>query len=131
MIKPIAYIYVKHTMEEEKYIEKLVGKRNPFVVPEGYFEQLTDQVMQSLPERRPRAKTIWLRPVFYAAASVCALFVCATVWLSWPDSSQQEQKSVAEAVQTVQQQPDDAFFDEAADYIMLDNQDIYACLSDY
>ena len=119
-------------MEEEKYIEELVGKRNPFVVPEGYFEQLTDQVMQSLPERRPRAKTLWLRPVLYAAASVCALFVCATVWLSWPDSSQQEQKTVAEAVQAVQQQqPDDAFFDEAADYIMLDNQDIYACLSDY
>ena len=119
-------------MEEEKYIEELVGKRNPFVVPEGYFEQLTDQVMQSLPERRPRAKTVWLRPVLYAAASVCALFVCATVWLSWPKSSQQEQKSVAEAVQAVQmQQPDETFFDEAADYMMLDNQDIYAYLSDY
>ena len=119
-------------MEEEKYIEELVGKRNPFVVPEGYFEQLTDQVMQSLPDRRPHAKTVWLRPVLYAAASVCALFVCATVWLSWPRSSQQDQKDVAEAVQAVQmQQPDDAFFDEAADYMMLDNQAIYACLSDY
>ena len=119
-------------MKEEKYIEELVGKRNPFVVPEGYFEQLTDQVMQSLPDRRPRAKTVWLRPGLYAAASVCALFVCATVWLSWPRSSQQDQKDVAEAVQAVQmQQPDDAFFDEAADYMMLDNQAIYACLSDY
>ena len=119
-------------MNEEKYIEEKVGKRNPFVVPEGYFEQLTDQVMQSLPDRRPRAKTVWLRPVLYAAASVCALFVCATVWLSWPRSSQQDQKDVAEAVQAVQmQQPDDAFFDEAADYMMLDNQAIYACLSDY
>ena len=118
-------------MEEEKYIEELVGKRNPFVVPEGYFEQLTDQVMQSLPDRRPRAKTVWLRPVLYAAASVCALFVCATVWLSWPRSSQQDQKDVAEAVQAVQmQQPDDAFFDEAADYMMLDNHDIYALLSE-
>ena len=115
-------------MKEEKYIEELVGKRNPFVVPEGYFEQLTDQVMQSLPERRPRAKTVWLRPVLYAAASVCALFVCATVWLSWPKSSQPGQKEVAEAVQ---QHPDDAYFDEAADYMMLDNQDIYACLADY
>lgn len=119
-------------MEEEKYLEELVGKRNPFVVPDGYFEQLTDQVMQSLPDRHPRAKTVWMRPVFYAAASVCALFVCATVWLAWPSSSQQEQKTVAEAVQFVQkQQPDDAFFDAAADYMMLDNQDIYAYLSDY
>ena len=114
-------------MKEEKYIEELVGKRNPFVVPEGYFEQLTADVMQSLPERRPRAKTIWMRPVFYAAASVCALFVCATVWLSWPKSSTMPQGQVAEVVQV----PDETYFDEAADYMMLDNQDIYACLSDY
>lgn len=114
-------------MKEEKYIEELVGKRNPFVVPDGYFDRLTADVMQSLPERRPRAKTIWMRPVFYAAASVCALFVCATVWLSWPKSSSVPQGQVAEVMQT----PDEAFFDEAADYMMLDNQDIYACLSDY
>ena len=117
-------------MEEEKYIEELVGKRNPFKVPEGYFEQLTDQVMQSLPERRPRAKRIWMRPVFYAAAHVCALFVCGAVWLSWPESSQQKQVAVVVQKQQVQQ-PDDAFFDAAADYMMLDNQDIYACLSEY
>jgi len=117
-------------MEEEKYIEELAGKRNPFMVPEGYFEQLTSQVMQSLPERRPRAKSIWMRPVFYAAASVCALFVCAAVWLSWPESPQQ--KEVAKVVQKQQpQQPDEAFFEAAADYMMLDNQDIYACLSEY
>ena len=115
-------------MEEEKYIEELVGKRNPFTVPEGYFEQLTSQVMQSLPERRPRAKTVWMRPVWWAAAAVCALFVSTAVWLSWPSSSQQEQKEMAEVVQ---QQADDTFFDEAADYMMLDNQDIYACLADY
>jgi len=115
-------------MKEEKYIEELVGKRNPFVVPEGYFEQLTDQVMQSLPERRPRAKAIWMRPVFYAAASVCALFVCAAVWLAWPQASAPSQGPMAEVVQ---QEPDDTFFDEAADYMMLDNQDIYAYLSDY
>jgi hypothetical protein len=29
------------------------------------------------------------------------------------------------------QQPDEAFFEAAADYMMLDNQDIYACLSEY
>ena len=114
-------------MKEEKYLEELVGKRNPFVVPEGYFEQLTDQVMQSLPERRPRAKSVWMRPVFYAAASVCALFVCASVWMLWPKASTVSQGQVAEVVQ----EPDDAYFNEAADYMMLDNQDIYACLSDY
>lgn len=114
-------------MKEDKYIEELVGKRNPFVVPEGYFEQLTDQVMQSLPERRPRAKSVWMRPVFYAAASVCALLVCATAWMLWPKASTMPQGQVAEVIQ----EPDETFINEAADYMMLDNQDIYACLSDY
>lgn len=114
-------------MKEDKYIEELVGKRNPFVVPEGYFEQLTDQVMQSLPERRPRAKSVWMRPVFYAAASVCALFVSATAWMLWPKASTMPQGQVAEVIQ----EPDETFINEAADYMMLDNQDIYACLSDY
>jgi len=60
---------------------------------------------------------------------VCALFVCAAVWLSWPESPQQKQ--VAEVVQKQQvQQPDDAFFDAAADYMMLDNQDIYTYLAE-
>jgi hypothetical protein len=36
---------------------------------------------------------------------------------------------VAEVLQQKQNQPDEAFFDEAADYMMLDNQDIYACLA--
>lgn len=114
-------------MNEEKYIEEKVGKRNPFRVPEGYFEGLTDEVMRALPERKPRAKTVWMRPVFYAAASVCALFVCAAVWLSWPQASAPSQGPVAEVLP--QQEPDDTFFDEAADYMMLDNQDIYACLA--
>ena len=99
-------------MEEEKYISDKLGRRNPFTVPEGYFEQLTTKVMG---------------PVWWAAAAVCALFVSTAAWLVIPGESQQNQGHVAEVIQ--QSQPDDAFFDEAADYMMLDNQDIYACLA--
>ena len=58
-------------MNEEKYIEEQVGRRNPFTVPEGYFDTFADQLMASLPERQPRAKQVWLRPLRYAAAVVC------------------------------------------------------------
>jgi 4-amino-4-deoxy-L-arabinose transferase-like glycosyltransferase len=129
MIKPIAYLYVKHSMEEEKYISDKFGRRNPFTVPEGYFEQLTAQVMNQLPERRPKARRVWMRPVWWAAAAVCALFVSTAAWLVIPNESKPSQGQVAEVIQ--QSQPDDAYFDAAADYVMLDNQEIYACLSDY
>ena len=35
---------------EEKYIREKAGRENPFRVPEGYFEQLTERVMSQLPE---------------------------------------------------------------------------------
>ena len=54
-------------MNEEKYIEEQVGRRNPFTVPEGYFDTFADQLMASLPERQPRTKYVWLRPLRYAA----------------------------------------------------------------
>ena len=116
-------------MEEEKYISDKLGRRNPFTVPGGYFEQLTAKVMEQIPDRRPKARRVWMRPVWWAAAAVCALFVSTTAWLVIPGESQQNQGHVAEVLQQKQNQSDDAFFDEAADYMMLDNQDIYACLA--
>ena len=111
-------------MNEEKYIQEKVGSRNPFVVPEGYFDTFADQLMASLPERQPRAKQVWLRPLRYAAAVVCVCVLGVVSWLTLsPESHQPIQ---AEAVQL----SSDADFEAAADYVMLDNYDIYACLSD-
>ena len=112
-------------MKEDKYIEELVGKRNPFVVPEGYFEQLTDQVMQSLPERRPRAKSVWMRPVFYAAASVCAVIFGAGLLYSNHFAEPAPVYSAAKATAV------ESNIDQAADYVMIDNEDIYSYLADY
>ena len=47
-------------MNEETYLKENVGTRNPFQVPDGYFEQLTQQVMQQLPERQPSVVQLFL-----------------------------------------------------------------------
>ena len=60
---------------EEKYIREKVGQKNPFTVPEGYFDQLTSQVMSQLPERRQKSRVVQLRKWFYAAACVAAVAV--------------------------------------------------------
>lgn len=114
-------------MEEEKYIEERIGKRNPFLVPDGYFDQFADQMMASLPERKPRAKSIWLRPAIYVAAGICALFGLVAALKFTPIS---DQTVPVQAQVLVQEQADDSF-DEAADYMMLDNHDIYAYMADY
>ena len=118
-------------MNEEKYIEEKVGRRNPFQVPEGYFDHLADQVMASLPERQPvadapKARRVTLRPLYYAAAAVCAFVISVVVWQSFPETSQP--MPVQASVSSQDLSDDD--FEEAADYLMLDNYDIYACLTE-
>jgi hypothetical protein len=127
----------QYSMMEEKYLIEKVGKENPFRVPEGYFDTLSSQIMAKVEAegvaprdikagKEKRAKVLWLRPVLYAAASVCALFISVLAYQSHSDDG------VAAPTQTVvanNQMLMDDYFDEAADYVMLDNQDIYACLS--
>ena len=46
-------------MKEEDNILKKVGRENSFKVPEGYFENLTSEVMGKLPEKEKwRAQNI-------------------------------------------------------------------------
>ena len=124
-------------MKEEKYLIEEVGRENPFRVPEGYFDTLTSQIMAKVEAegveardiktgKEKRAKTVWLRPVLYAAASVCALFISVVAYQNY---SEQGVAAPAQNVVANNQMMTDDYFDEAADYVMLDNQDIYACLS--
>ena len=124
-------------MKEEQYLIERVGKENPFRVPEGYFDTLSSQIMAKIetegveardikPGKEKRAKTVWLRPVLYAAASVCALFISVVAYQNY---SEQGVAAPAQNVVANNQMMTDDYFDEAADYVMLDNQDIYACLS--
>ena len=114
-------------MKEEQYLIDRVGKQNPFRVPDGYFDTLASEVMARIDaqeERKPKAKSVLLRPVLYAAASVCALVISAAVYFSFDGSG-----TARPVQQTASVQQAEDSFDEAADYAMIDNQDIYACLS--
>ena len=93
-------------MMEEKYLIEKVGKENPFRVPEGYFDTLSSQIMAKVEAegvaprdikagKEKRAKVLWLRPVLYAAASVCALFISVLAYQSHSDDG------VAAPTQTV------------------------------
>ena len=110
-----------------------MGKENPFRVPEGYFDTLKAEVMArvdasplpAVPAEKKKAKVVRLRPIHYAVAvSVCALFISVAAYVSFDKSSVDPT-----AQQAVAQQDSYDSFDAAADYIMVDNEAIYACLS--
>jgi len=118
---------------EEVFIKEKMGNRNPFTVPEGYFDQLAEQIITKLPSEETgssdsapaRTAVIRrLRPLLYAAACVAIAVFGVTIYLNKNFTDDQ--------LHLAQQQENaiysDAYIDEAADYAMLDNEDIYAGL---
>lgn len=135
---------------EEKYIQEKLGQRNPFRVPEGYFDQLAEQVMARLPEqkvvqlpeqgaeeskpvvvelpkRRAKSKVVALRPWLYAAASVVIVVVMSLSFYFHRNAGAELQTATATTVSTTD---DSSYIDEAVDYAMLDNVEIYALLAE-
>lgn len=140
MIKLFKTIYVipikKEEMEnEEKYIKEHFGRQNPFRVPDGYFDQLTDRVMAQLPSdateiklEAPQTKSrfVALRPWLYAAACFSAVAIMGLTYHFRQAPEVQPMTAEAVAVPVV----DNSYVDEAADYAMLDNVEIYALLAE-
>ena len=121
---------------EENILKERFGKENPFKVPDGYFDHLTERIMENLPEQEIRVidirsrQTLWqklpLRKIA-AAVAVVALLGGGSFW-AWQHEGnskgvshvkQHEQKAVAS---------EEAAFNEMADYAMIDNETIYASL---
>lgn len=121
---------------EENILKERFGKENPFKVPEGYFDHLTERIMENLPEQEIRVidirsrQTLWqklpLRKIA-AAVAVVALLGGGSFWALQHEGDskmvahvkQHEQKAVAS---------EEAAFNEMADYAMIDNETIYASL---
>ena len=125
--------------EEEKIFdemlaacEKKFGHDNHFTVPEGYFEGLTAEIMGKLPE--PTAKTVRLRPVrrnvWKYAVSLAACLLAAVfsinMFINKPTPTALNATANADTSES-------AYFstiDQVADYTMLDNEAIYAYVSE-
>ena len=107
-------------MKEEDTLLKKLGKENSFKVPEGYFENLTSEVMNKLPEKekvtlKEEPVSTWtrLKPLLYMAA----MFIGAALIIR-----------VAEVVDT--EVISDEMIDVALDRAMLDDYSLYVYLSD-
>ena len=127
---------------EEKEIKERFGQVNPFRVPDGYFDQLTERVMSQLPEReqtaehvslsssRPKSRLVALRPWMYAAAcTVAAVFMGVALYFH----QTKEEQTLANAdvnASASTTNTESQYIDEYAEYVMLDNTEIYAYLAE-
>lgn len=106
---------------------------NPFKVPNGYFETLNSRIMDNVAQYEKlhgkketiKAKHVSMHPLRWAAACACVLVVAASAFI-FSNKYNESQDVVA----TTQQYSSDDAFNQAADYTMLDNHDIYQMLAE-
>lgn len=121
---------------EEKYLEDKYGKKQPFKVPNGYFDSFAENLMDKLPEQQPVMTphiSMWrkwrkLRLTVAVAASVCAVMFSVMTFMH----NTKPTHSPLASNHTTKTVTNDSYntLDVAADYTMLDNDDIYVLVSE-
>ena len=110
-------------------------EQSPFRVPEGYFDTLNTRIMDKVAkqasaqkdEKPAKAKNVRMHVLRWAAACACVLIVGASaVIYTFKDTDTPE---VPETAQQSITTSEDAF-NQAADYTMLDNHDMYMMLAE-
>ena len=124
-------------MEKNKNIlAKLKKNRNPFLVPDNYFEDFSKKIMENLPADEndniihldSHRCSLRLKIISVAA---CFLLILGGAGIFFHSSSGNNSKLPESASsKAVKLSSRDKYIEQATDYAMMDNQDIYACLSD-
>lgn len=119
-------------MTEDFLIEQKFGRRRPFKVPEGYFEQFEKSVIQNLPEHPPVGKRVAKRRLRFLrwAACVAAVIAATVIYYNKTNDKISQPQSSAVTATVSYVVSGDYTLDEVSDFAMLDNEDIYAYLSD-
>ena len=106
--------------------------RCPFTVPQGYFENLTQNIMASLPEQESIYSTkiivtpwMRIRPYLYAAAAFAGIFFCikAAVGISTRNNAEMAQTEETTIYS-------DEYIDSFLETAMIDDYTLYYTLVD-
>jgi len=66
-----------------------IKKDNPFLVPDGYFDQLESEVMSKVKLEQKKVHRRRIYTISVAAAAVVALLVAINVWIFLPENNSQ------------------------------------------
>ena len=121
-------------MEKKKDIRiDELEPRRPFTVPEGYFENLTQNIMSVLPEQESIYSTTikvtpWMRirPYLYAAAAFAGIFFCIKAAVGITSSNNMTEISEAQETTIYSDEYIDSFLETA----MIDDCTLYYTLVD-
>lgn len=116
-------------MKEEDNILRKAGTENAFRVPDGYFEHLTSEIMNRLPEKEKpvieaRESTMWerVKPWAYMAA----MFVGAALIIRVASSDRTPVPSDTVVAEDTEME----YINYAVENSMLDDYSLYVFLAD-
>lgn|SRR5574344_429638 len=121
---------------EEKILEQKCGRKSPFRVPDDYFEDFAKKIMEDIPDttksmdmRMHDAKGLrkYVAIALVAASLFTAMFTLGGLINR---SGKQNQPSVASTAHQSSQDASYNSFDQACNYAMIDNEDMYAYCSE-
>lgn len=117
----------------DEQIERLI-KEQVFKVPEGYFETFTEKMMSQIPQEenviRPKRKNP--RRPLWAAASVVVLIAGASALFFFSKENKDETATqIASMTDTsMETMSSEELQAIAADYMMTDNDELYAYMAE-
>ena len=128
-------------MESTNHLQKEYGTQRPFTVPENYFSELSSRVMAQIPaeeqketvvEVKPRRATLrYLRPLAAAAMTIGVVLIGFLAYQEFDGAQGKHSLSDSHLAQGAHEasasSEDD--FDQAADYFMIDESDMYTYLA--
>ena len=107
--------------------------RRPFTVPEGYFDNLTQNIMAALPEQESVYSTkitvtpwMRIRPYLYAAAAFAGIFFCIKAAVGINSRNNSAQLAITEETTIYSDEYIDSFLETA----MIDDYVLYYTLVD-
>ena len=118
-------------MGKEDNILRKAGTSNPFRVPNHYFEDFTQELMNKLPEKDPMPlmsePTLWerVKPWLYMTAMFCGIMLSVKVFVGVPQKDEFPAISQTE----VERLPDEDW-EIMINCIMMDDYTLYQYLTD-
>jgi hypothetical protein len=129
-------------MEKDRYTDILserFGRETPFRVPDGYFDGLVDNVMSHIPNEKasedplPKPHAASRRAVIRrltAAVLMAASVLVAVFVIGGNIDSHQSVPALSSNPSAQSLSIDNSNIDEAMEYSMMDNEDMYTYLAE-
>ena len=115
-------------MQRKDNILNKCGARRPFSVPDGYFDNLTENIMAALPDTSNNevrvVVTLWMRirPYLYAAAAFTGIFFLISLAVGISSSKEEPQMAQETTIYS------DEYIDSFLETAMIDDYTLYYTL---